>query len=442
MNFKSSFYNYFFENNQELYVYNFLSTAIAELEKDVWEALKSDKLDNISDDIIENLFENGFVVEKGCVEKNKYRYFLDSVRFGRTRKALCVTFIPTYGCNLACPYCYEGNEHNPKKISNEGIEAVLHFIEKQILVGEATIPLERIEIFLYGGEPLTCKEAITEFSRKTSELAKKYNKKLFFEITTNLTLIDDNIIDLIKEYDMRLQVTIDGDKTAHDSRRIFKNGKGTYDIIINNLKRLNRAGLHDNVIIRVNLDENNALLYGDILNEVKQYANYTYFAFLSLYKDTNANYQNGYMSAESICAKTNLFLNKELIKHGLKPQSTFGKQGPCSICSENKYMIDCNLNVYKCELLINRPECRVGYLLEDGTFVKEPNFYNQMSISPFESKKCTDCKFLPLCGGGCQGTEYIEKGKKDGNTNLYRCVISDETIKEYLISYVSEMKNN
>ena len=105
-------------------------------------------------------------------------------------------------------------------------------------------------------------------------------------------------------------------------------------------------------------------------------------------------------------------------------------------------MIDCNLNVYKCELLINRPECRVGYLLEDGTFIKEPNFYNQMSISPFESKKCTDCKFLPLCGGGCQGTEYIEKGKKDGNTNLYQCVISDETIKEYLKSYVSEMKNN
>lgn len=51
-----------------------------------------------------------FLIELNSCEENEFFYFFDSIRFKQASDVLSVTFIPTYNCNLACPYCMQGQE--------------------------------------------------------------------------------------------------------------------------------------------------------------------------------------------------------------------------------------------------------------------------------------------------------------------------------------------
>lgn len=57
-------------------------------------------------------------------------------------------------------------------------------------------------------------------------------------MTTNGTLLNKEIIKFLVENNIFITVSLDGPKNMHDRYRIFPNGRGTYDIIINNLKKI------------------------------------------------------------------------------------------------------------------------------------------------------------------------------------------------------------
>ena len=57
-------------------------------------------------------------------------------------------------------------------------------------------------------------------------------------ITTNATLLNDENIDfLIKNY-AQISISIDGNEKAHNSNRIFHNRRGSFDIVIQNSKKI------------------------------------------------------------------------------------------------------------------------------------------------------------------------------------------------------------
>lgn len=95
--------------------------------------------------------------------------------------------------------------------------------------------------------------------------------------------------------------------------------------------------------------------------------------------------------------------------------------------------------VYKCDLLINHPECRVGYINEDGEFFIEPNYYQQMAFSPFLFEDCLNCKFLPMCGAGCPAEKYLEIQPKNGDIIRENYAFAEENLKNYLIDYIKRL---
>jgi hypothetical protein len=81
MEYKVSQYNHFFEVDGNFYVYNILTTSLLELEKDVYDNLKSESLDSISDDFKTDLSIECIIVDSTANEK---MHFLDIFQILKT----------------------------------------------------------------------------------------------------------------------------------------------------------------------------------------------------------------------------------------------------------------------------------------------------------------------------------------------------------------------
>lgn len=143
------------------------------------------------------------------------------------------TFWVTTDCNMDCKYCYEGSEKNKQAMSTETIEAAINYTVGH-LKGQGND--NTLVVVMHGGEPLLEFEKI---KRIVNGLKERIDSSVLkFAITTNGTLINDEIERYLCKEFYSISLSIDGNKLSHDANRIFKNGKGTYDSIINSFLRI------------------------------------------------------------------------------------------------------------------------------------------------------------------------------------------------------------
>ena len=441
---KPSFYNILFKTDDKYYVYNTLSTAVAELDENTYMYLGNGSLDNINPEYIEPLSEQHFLVDTDADEQAEYLYFYNRLRFGSTAELLSITLVPSYECNLACTYCLQGQSKNSKSMSIEDVQRVLGFAEKRIIESreENNVPITRINAKLYGGEPMLQKRSITVFCNGMAEIAEKYSCDIKFFMTSNFTLLDDDIFNLIQKYKIITQVSIDGDKNNHDIRRIWKNGSGTYDVIINNLRRIKKAHLEDLIVIRLNIDVDNLSSAQKTMEEIHTYSTDVYFGFLENFNGYNDSCRNTFVNQESVSKSEKIkSLNSLMKKYGFIVPEEFGKIAPCALNIENKFYVDCFMNVYTCELALNQPELKIGVINNDADFVPNANFYKIMNHSPALFPECMNCKLMPMCAGGCSAKAYIRDGIKDGNLNRSYCMCDEIGLLEYLKDYVKRLSD-
>jgi uncharacterized protein len=142
-------------------------------------------------------------------------------------KDAMLTIELTNECNLSCLYC-TGDHRTTNRIdfmTDEVADKLVKFIETNYLD-------RSIVIAFYGGEPLLnfdrLKSIVDQFS-KSDFVVKSYG------ITTNLTIINDDIIDFFNDTNMKVLVSFDGYKENHDYNRRTKNDEGTYDVIYKNI---------------------------------------------------------------------------------------------------------------------------------------------------------------------------------------------------------------
>ena len=105
---KFSRYNIKFEVDCKVYVYNTLSTALVEINESIVDSIESNNISKLDSDYIHELSRLHFVVEDGANEEMEYMYYFNSMKYRMGAKSLGLIFIPTYSCNLSCPYCLQG----------------------------------------------------------------------------------------------------------------------------------------------------------------------------------------------------------------------------------------------------------------------------------------------------------------------------------------------
>lgn len=157
----------------------------------------------------------------------------EGIAQGKVVKAMCLHI--AHDCNLRCKYCFAGTGefHGERMLmrAETGKRALDFLIARS---GSR----RHLEVDLFGGEPLMNFPAVKEIVAHGRALEKKYGKEISFTITTNGVALTDEIIDYLNAEMHNVVLSLDGRKAVHDALRPTPNGKGSYETIVENAKKL------------------------------------------------------------------------------------------------------------------------------------------------------------------------------------------------------------
>lgn len=214
---KFSKYNEFFTVNGNNYLYNIFSTALIEIDSELSIAISKNNVELIDSEFINDMHDMHFLVDDELDETLEYMHFFNTQKYGCGAKSLSIVFVPTYNCNLVCPYCMQGLSKKHEIITVESTNAILNFIESKIKSSKThDIPISNLYVSLFGGEPLLAKPILKYFCSGVKKISQDNNCDVHFTMTSNCTLIDNEILHLIKDYNIEVQVSIDGTKEQHN----------------------------------------------------------------------------------------------------------------------------------------------------------------------------------------------------------------------------------
>jgi len=139
------------------------------------------------------------------------------------------------GCNLSCTYCYKEDLDIPSAGRKMELQTAIDSVE--MLLRESPDE-ERYTVVFFGGEPLSNRPLITAMVEYCERRFAELGKTVDFVMTTNATLLTDEIIDWLNAHRFGLSVSMDGPKAIHDKNRITVGGQGTYDVVRRKARRL------------------------------------------------------------------------------------------------------------------------------------------------------------------------------------------------------------
>jgi len=139
------------------------------------------------------------------------------------------------GCNLACTYCYKEDLAVPAKGEKMRFETAKASFE--LLLRQAK-DRSRVNVVFFGGEPLTNIALIRQVVDYAGPRAADLGKTVDFSLTTNATLLSEDLVDWLDAHRFALTVSMDGPKALHDVNRRTVGGKGSYDLVARNVRML------------------------------------------------------------------------------------------------------------------------------------------------------------------------------------------------------------
>ena len=364
--------------------------------------------------------------EEAKAFKMAYLDFLDN----RDEDEIQLFFVPNYSCNFACSYCYqEGYSPSESKLTTEVIDAFFDYISTEFAGRKKYITV-------FGGEPLLPGDNQRKVIEYLVEKANEARLDLAF-VTNGYTLA--SYVELFKTAFIReVQVTLDGTKAVHDSRRYLKGRQSTFDRIIEGID----ACLENNISINLRMvaDKDNL---GN-LPELARFAIGKGWTKSPLFKTQigrnyelhvcNSSPDRLYSRAEMYQRiyemmqehpeiiefyKPGFSIAKYIAEHEELPSPLFDS---CPAC-KTEWAFDFTGTIYSCTATVGKKG------EELGTFYPVVS-KNDDAISQWQDRdittieKCKTCDVALVCGGGCASVAK----NKNGNTNSPDC----RPIKELL----------
>ena len=386
---------------------------------------------------LEALIENGFVVRSRDDERQALR---DYFRAGREdTDVLRVTVLTTLQCNFACDYCIQGDhgDYNKtaSKMSLETADRLTAWIEGQL---DELGPRDLVLTF-FGGEPLLNLPVMYRIAEGAHRAAQARGVALHLSIITNGLLLTPDVVDRLLPYGlMGIKITLDGDKHTHDRMRPLRGRQGTFDKIIENVRRV---APKVPITIGGNFDESSADSYPGLLDFLAQQdfrdsiAKINFKPIIRMPEPkasglipltavdtagkplggacmTSAGAGTG--KGASMCDSCHFvdekmqFLRDETRKRGF-PTPDGVHMGPCEIHRRHAHTVGIDGSLYACP----------GFGAETTRAVGHINGFNPQAhaaaaayferLDPLK-QECGDCSFIPVCGGGCSVAAAAEEG--------------------------------
>lgn len=387
--YSSSIYNMLFTAKGRDFVFNSLSGALCELDTAALShSLTTGDVSGLSKSDVNTFLDCGLVVEDHEKEKQ-----LIANRFASRAddKMLGITIAPTLRCNLACPYCLE--PINDDIMTGSVADSVVEFVRLRAKAGY------NLTVTWYGGEPLLEPEIIESLSEQLISICTRFGVTYSAKMVTNGFLLNDNMLSRMSKAQVSAyQITLDGSEAIHDSRRMQKDGKGTYRHVLEAIARAHKCGF--NVNVRINIASGELHQARSVLTELKNLNLIDLDIHLGMIKQ--------FHSCHAFCAKQNdarsfskdfLLFSQMLLEQGFVTAYTSSFPRPisnsCSFTNPNAFIVAPDGKLYKCIADIGIKDLSVGSIL---------NFEDELHLQtmPFPPySRCEECFTLPICMGNC-----------------------------------------
>ena len=233
-------------------------------EPETLEYLKSELGGRYEEEDIKDILEavTALTEEGRLFTRDVYEDFIDEVKQRKTVvKALCLHI--AHDCNLACKYCFaeEGEYHGRRALmSYEVGKKALDF-----LIANSG-KRRNLEVDFFGGEPLMNWQVVEDLVAYGREQEKIHDKHFRFTLTTNGVLLNDEVQEFVNREMDNVVLSLDGRKEVNDKMRPFRNGKGSYDLIVPKFQKLAESRHQQKYYIRGTFTRNNLDFSNDVLH--------------------------------------------------------------------------------------------------------------------------------------------------------------------------------
>ncbi len=397
------------KNNKNI-IYNSLTKALVKVDLDTLKKAIHNFDSSSTVDVM--LKENGFIVEDSYNDELYNLKFLYNKSFFDS-DALNIILVPTFGCNLNCPYCFESSSRSTNQ--DENYYEIIYKFAKTYFIN-----FKYVNISLFGGEPLLEFQKLDKLLDYVLDLSKQYGFTLGTSITTNGTLINDYIMEKLFIYNCKtLQITLDGSKDSHDSTRCYKDGTGSFDEIIEVINNIiYNYIIEDRIkfILRINLNNNSVEDIKNSLNlinyELREKIDLVIRPIYNtdMYTKNNKNDFNEIKEFYDVAVS----LGYKIMKNNYYFRS-------CEACGdENFFYLTPDLKVWKCINNMHFEGANIGRINSLGEYIididKISNWYKAADC--FSDSNCKNCKLLPDCLGGCILYKMINGNRKCSHFDL------------------------
>lgn len=344
--------------------------------------------------------------------KDIYENIIDEFTKNRQTvvKALCLHI--AHDCNLACRYCFaeEGEYHGRRALmSFEVGKKALDFL----IANSGS--RKNLEVDFFGGEPLMNWQVVKDLVKYGREQEKLHNKRFRFTLTTNGVLLNDEVQEFVNREMDNVVLSIDGRKEVHDRMRPFRNGKGSYDLVLPKFEKLAESRNQEKYYVRGTFTKNNK----DFSNDVLHLADLG-FKQISVEPVVGSDEEDYALQAEDL---PEIFaeydkLAAEMVNryHTDKDFNFFHFMldltgGPCvakrlSGCgSGTEYLAVTPWgDLYPCHQFVGEEKYLMGNV-DDG--ITRPDIREEFKeCNVYSKEKCRNCFAKFYCSGGCAANSY------------------------------------
>jgi uncharacterized protein len=370
------------------------------------------------------------------------------------RKIDMITLQLTQECNFRCRYCIYSDHlnrnqrsHSSRIMTWETAKQAIDFYIKHSLDSESR------SVGFYGGEPLLQFELISKIVEYTEQQAQ--GKSLVFHMTTNGSLLTDKVVSFLVEHDFQLLISIDGREESHDRNRVFKNGKGTFETIMKNLRGIKESypdyysHIHINTVLDPKNDFDSMIKLENDLVGLRKNIRYNLVesddeADVPTPEFLAQNEYHKFLALLSLCGKypienlsplgIQFHLSIQDDYDRFRPTSgipnLFSHGGPC-IAGKTRLFVTTEGRLYPCERVNEKTHMCIGSLNTGFDYQRVKDLMNVGELTAEQCKNCWAIRHCTICSRLCDDGEMLS-----AKTKLMHCARSKRSVENKIRSII------
>ncbi len=392
-------------------------------------------------------------IDEGNTSYNNFNNELKDIDNKDSIKTVKITYLSTPYCNLNCKYCYEHNKlsHSKLRIMSANEHYNIFDSIKGYFPDEA-----KIKICFFGGEPFLAKEQIFDFVKMLEYDCEKHKTELpCLSAITNGTILNSEERKFVYDYFNAITFSLDGTKILHDANRIYKNGAGSFDDVVNNIVEFNKLNFDKRVYTACEVTLTDAYFENyshKLMEEVWGLLKKLKFREVALVPviDENTELINKIENIDLIAKDIVDLWYEDVINNSCNIKVPYlidylsllvaNKSIEDSICGAgyNSFVVDSNYNVYPCQTSIfmeNKENSIIGEI--SNSKLKFNEFQTTKYLTKKEHPLCKKCECMKGCNTFCK----IVMNDEFENMPL-GCLFNKKIFEHFLTKIVNIMNSD